>query len=176
MIIVYLIVIILSPHRDAEVLKDRDLSGELKDIWGAVQAKREREKEPNYGNYPQNDIYIEFGPETSQDRRGIPPPHDFNHHQKMHTTSSATVPKPNDDNDLHHLANAALNLYDNASTPPPPSYDAIQHDKIHDMATVRMIENAIQQQQPMPNGPPPAFPTAGITTNTTNTITEPLPR
>lgn len=160
--------LLLLSRRDAEVLKDRDLSGELKDIWGAVQAKREREKEPNYGNYPQNDIYIEFGPETSQDRRGgPPPPHDFNNHQKTTPTTAATAPSTaanqHDDNNLHHLADTALNLYDHATSPPPPpppSYDAIQHDKIQDMATVQLIENAIQQQQHVPNGPPPAFPTA----------------
>lgn len=60
---------VFHPHRDAEVLKDRDLSGELKDIWGAVQAKRLREKDaaPSYENYlaTQNQIYIDFGPETS---------------------------------------------------------------------------------------------------------------
>lgn len=53
-------------NRDAEVLKDRDLSGELKDIWGAVQAKRLREKDsaPSYESYlaTQNQIYIDFGP------------------------------------------------------------------------------------------------------------------
>lgn len=53
-------------RRDAEVLKDRDLSGELKDIWGAVQAKRLREKDsaPSYESYlaSQNQVYIDFGP------------------------------------------------------------------------------------------------------------------
>lgn len=53
-------------NRDAEVLKDRDLSGELKDIWGAVQAKRLREKDsaPSYESYlaSQNQVYIDFGP------------------------------------------------------------------------------------------------------------------
>lgn len=47
-------------------MKDRDLSGELKDIWGAVQAKRLREKDsaPSYESYlaTQNQIYIDFGP------------------------------------------------------------------------------------------------------------------
>lgn len=51
------------------MLKDRDLSGELKDIWGAVQAKRLREKDaaPSYENYlaTQNQIYIDFGPESA---------------------------------------------------------------------------------------------------------------
>lgn len=48
------------------MLKDRDLSGELKDIWGAVQAKRLREKDsaPSYESYlaSQNQIYIDFDP------------------------------------------------------------------------------------------------------------------
>lgn len=30
--------------RNAVILKDRDLAGELKDVWLAVQTKREREK------------------------------------------------------------------------------------------------------------------------------------
>lgn len=52
------------------MLKDRDLSGELKDIWGAIQAKRIREKDysaPSYESYlaSQNQIYIDFGPETA---------------------------------------------------------------------------------------------------------------
>lgn len=53
-------------NRDGYVLKDRDLSGELKDIWGAVQAKRLREKDsaPSYESYlaSQNQVYIDFGP------------------------------------------------------------------------------------------------------------------
>ena len=60
------------------MLKDRDLSGELKDIWGAVQAKREREKDaaPSYEHYlaSQNQIYAEFGPETA--RQTVPPTDD----------------------------------------------------------------------------------------------------
>lgn len=131
------------------MLKDRDLSGELKDIWGAVQAKREREKEPNYGNYSQNDIYIEFGPETSQERRGLPPSHDYNNHQN-----------PNSDEDLHRLANTALNLHESTNHAPPPSYDAIKHDKINvtaanEIAAAQLIENVMQQVSPVP---PPALP------------------
>lgn len=49
------------------MLKDRDLSGELKDIWGAVQAKRLREKDsaPSYESYlasQNHQVYIDFGP------------------------------------------------------------------------------------------------------------------
>ncbi|KAJ6641552.1 PIH1 domain-containing protein 2 [Pseudolycoriella hygida] len=70
----------LKLAREAEVLKDRDLSGELKDIWGAVQAQREREKDgpgtdttaaPSYENYlaAQKQVtYIEFGPEFSTEQ------------------------------------------------------------------------------------------------------------
>lgn len=106
-------------RRDAEVLKDRDLSGELKDIWGAVQAKREREKDPpaNYfspTHNPNDTIYIEFGPETSQDRRTV-----------QQNYNSLT------DDELHHLTSTALNIsYDGPNQAPPPSYDAIRHDKI----------------------------------------------
>lgn len=149
------------------MLKDRDLSGELKDIWGAVQAKREREKDPslNYNNYSPsgNDtIYIEFGPETSQERRsgGIPPPpHDYNMHHKL------------SDDDLQHLANLNLS-HDSVNHAPPPSYDAINHDKIitmpkeetNNMINIENHQNVDAapasplQPQPLPLSPPPAFP------------------
>ncbi|XP_014093189.2 uncharacterized protein [Bactrocera oleae] len=35
----------LSYFRNAIILKDRDISGELKDVWSAVQAQRDRERE-----------------------------------------------------------------------------------------------------------------------------------
>lgn len=149
-------------RRDAEVLKDRDLSGELKDIWGAVQAKREREKEPNYGHYLQNDIYIEFGPETSQERRGVQPSHDYANHQNA----------ANDEN-LHQLANAALSLDDGVPPPPnhapPPSYlDAI----LPPPATIdQMIDEALLQ---MSVTPPPAFPdVVPVNDTAVNAITTP---
>lgn len=55
------------------VLRDRDLSGELKDIWGAVQAKRETEREhliqekiANAGKPNSNlVVYTELGPESA---------------------------------------------------------------------------------------------------------------
>lgn len=147
------------------MLKDRDLSGELKDIWGAVQAKREREKDPslNYNNYSPsgNDtIYIEFGPETSQDRRGggiPPPPHEYNMHHKI------------SDDDLQHLANLNLS-HDSVNHAPPPSYDAINHDKIitmpkeetNNMINIENHQNVDAAQtsptQSLPLSPPPAFP------------------
>lgn len=50
------------------MLKDRDLSGELKNIWGAVQAKRETEREHfmtgKSHNNPNLVVYTELGPET----------------------------------------------------------------------------------------------------------------
>lgn len=124
-----LLIFDLSIFRDAEVLKDRDLSGELKDIWGAVQAKREREKDPqaNYfsPSHNSNDtIYIEFGPETSQDRRTI-----------QQNCNNLT------DDELHHLTNTALNIsYDCPNQAPPPSYDAIRHDKIITMPKQHHID------------------------------------
>lgn len=55
--------------RQPEVLKDRDLSGELKNIWGAVQAKREKEREQfmfSTGKHnPNLVVYTELGPETA---------------------------------------------------------------------------------------------------------------
>lgn len=98
------------------MLKDRDLSGELKDIWGAVQAKREREKDPpsNFDNYlsSQNQIYIEFGPETSQER-----------------ICSSQGYNPSDE-ELQYLTNNALKISPDLTTnhAPPPSYDAIKRD------------------------------------------------
>lgn len=49
------------------MLKDRDLSGELKNIWGAVQAKRETEREQfmTGKHNPNLVVYTELGPETS---------------------------------------------------------------------------------------------------------------
>lgn len=48
------------------VLKDRDLSGELKNIWGAVQAKRETEREQVMpGKNPDLVVYTELGPDTA---------------------------------------------------------------------------------------------------------------
>lgn len=46
------------PHRKPEVLRDRDIAGELKDVWSAVQNFRDRERAAV------NDIvvYTEFGP------------------------------------------------------------------------------------------------------------------
>lgn len=149
------------------MLKDRDLSGELKDIWGAVQAKREREKDPslNYNNYTPSGnetIYIEFGPETSQERRsgGIPPPpHEYNIHNQI------------SDEDLQHLANLNLS-HDNVNHAPPPSYDAIQHDKIitmpkEDANNMLNMENhqnneTTKSSQLLPINPPPAFPIQSI--------------
>lgn len=70
-----------SFFRCPEILKDRDLTGELKDIWGAVQAKRERDKDgqqpaatplygaPSYYRYSNEQngsmTYVEFGPEAN---------------------------------------------------------------------------------------------------------------
>lgn len=50
------------------MLKDRDLSGELKNIWGAVQAKRETEREQFMTGKQHNPnlvVYTELGPESA---------------------------------------------------------------------------------------------------------------
>ncbi|XP_059613082.1 PIH1 domain-containing protein 2 [Phlebotomus argentipes] len=63
----------LKLMRKPVVLKDRDLSGELKDVWGAVQAKRDIEREASFheqiasaGTSESNlVVYTELGPETA---------------------------------------------------------------------------------------------------------------
>lgn len=66
--------IISALYRQPVVLKDRDLSGELKNIWGAVQAKRETEREQfmTGKNNPKLVVYTELGPETAVGN-GSPP-------------------------------------------------------------------------------------------------------
>lgn len=48
--------------RKPEILKDRDLSGELKDVWSAVQALRERQRTPKAATQENLVLYTEFGP------------------------------------------------------------------------------------------------------------------
>lgn len=52
-------------RRKPEILKDRDLAGELKDVWTAVQNFRDKEKAFSSGG---QDIvvYTEFGPDSAQ--------------------------------------------------------------------------------------------------------------
>lgn len=54
----------LHLSRKPEILKDRDLSGELKDVWSAVQACRDKGRVDS--GPPENlVVYTEFGPETA---------------------------------------------------------------------------------------------------------------
>uniref|UniRef100_A0A336K396 CSON008664 protein n=1 Tax=Culicoides sonorensis TaxID=179676 RepID=A0A336K396_CULSO len=56
--------LVLSRH--PEILKDRDLSGELKDVWNAVQTLRDRQRAENHYATQENLVlYTEFGPETA---------------------------------------------------------------------------------------------------------------
>ncbi|KFB49302.1 hypothetical protein ZHAS_00017417 [Anopheles sinensis] len=53
----------LHLSKKPEILKDRDLSGELKDVWSAVQACRDKGRSDN--GPPENlVVYTEFGPDT----------------------------------------------------------------------------------------------------------------
>uniref|UniRef100_A0A4Y0BJZ4 PIH1 N-terminal domain-containing protein n=1 Tax=Anopheles funestus TaxID=62324 RepID=A0A4Y0BJZ4_ANOFN len=54
----------LHLSRKPEILKDRDLSGELKDVWSAVQACRDKGRSDN--GPPENlVVYTEFGPDSA---------------------------------------------------------------------------------------------------------------
>ncbi|XP_058065272.1 transcription factor mef2A [Anopheles bellator] len=54
----------LHLSRKPEILKDRDLSGELKDVWSAVQACRDKCRSDN--GPPENlVVYTEFGPDSA---------------------------------------------------------------------------------------------------------------
>ncbi|XP_063701539.1 probable serine/threonine-protein kinase dyrk1 isoform X2 [Culicoides brevitarsis] len=56
--------LVLSRH--PEILKDRDLSGELKDVWNAVQALRDKQRAENHYATQENLVlYTEFGPESA---------------------------------------------------------------------------------------------------------------
>lgn len=53
-------------YRHPEILKDRDLSGELKDVWNAVQALRDKQRAENHYATQENLVlYTEFGPESA---------------------------------------------------------------------------------------------------------------
>jgi hypothetical protein len=57
----------LHLSRKPEVLKDRDLSGELKDVWNAVQSMREKQKYEGHNVTSENlVVYTEFGPPPDQ--------------------------------------------------------------------------------------------------------------
>jgi hypothetical protein len=70
-----------------QILKDRDLTGELKDIWSAVQNFRDKEK----AGVSDIVVYTEFGPESAAACSPplIRPPTDTHH----------TLPDNNNDND-----------------------------------------------------------------------------
>ncbi len=114
-----------SFYREAEVLKDRDLSGELKDIWSAVQAQREREKDgpgtdttaaPSYENYlaAQKQVtYIEFGPDFAAEQAAQVAQQNESPYQTQQSTHQIQQPIPNDEssNDLNKSSpSSAINV------------------------------------------------------------------
>lgn len=52
--------------RKPEILKDRDITGELKDVWSAVQSFRDKEK----AGISDIVVYTEFGPDSALDSNG----------------------------------------------------------------------------------------------------------
>uniref|UniRef100_A0A182X936 PIH1 N-terminal domain-containing protein n=1 Tax=Anopheles quadriannulatus TaxID=34691 RepID=A0A182X936_ANOQN len=70
----------LHLSRKPEILKDRDLSGELKDVWSAVQACRDKGRSDN--GPPENlVVYTEFGPDSAPSYEQTIQQH---HHQQQH--------------------------------------------------------------------------------------------
>lgn len=51
----------MTHFRKPEILKDRDLAGELKDVWSAVQSFRDKEK----AGISDIVVYTEFGPDSA---------------------------------------------------------------------------------------------------------------
>lgn len=83
------------------ILKDRDLAGELKDVWHAVQAHREREKLKNQEHNPDvtHKIYHIDGPEHEQK-----PPSDNNHVNEP----SRNIPIPPVTSDNNYINDAQV--------------------------------------------------------------------
>lgn len=84
----------LHLSRKPEILKDRDLSGELKDVWSAVQACRDKGRVDSVGPPENLVVYTEFGPETApsyeqsqhhqQQQQQYHHQQHFPHHQQQH--------------------------------------------------------------------------------------------
>ncbi|XP_055687466.1 PIH1 domain-containing protein 2 [Lutzomyia longipalpis] len=99
------------------VVKDRDLSGELKDIWGAVQAKRDIEREASFqeqiaaaGTSESNlVVYTELGPETAPTFRNNHKEADEATPQSAITKASDKPKSPEEDSPKIELTEAAHN-------------------------------------------------------------------
>uniref|UniRef100_A0A182WC00 PIH1 N-terminal domain-containing protein n=1 Tax=Anopheles minimus TaxID=112268 RepID=A0A182WC00_9DIPT len=73
----------LHLSRKPEILKDRDLSGELKDVWSAVQACRDKGRSDN--GPPENlVVYTEFGPDSAPSYEQTIQQHQQQQQQQQH--------------------------------------------------------------------------------------------
>lgn len=75
-------------YRKPEILKDRDLSGELKDVWNAVQALRDRQRAENQ-TQENLVLYTEFGPDSAphyEQSAQSPLSQENYHHQQQRDT------------------------------------------------------------------------------------------
>ncbi|XP_031640474.1 uncharacterized protein LOC116352208 isoform X2 [Contarinia nasturtii] len=158
----------LKLSRDAEILKDRDLSGELKDIWGAVQAKRLREKDsaPSYESYlaSQNQVYIDFGPADV--------PYQLERVSEPQQQQQPIQPIKNGKEQSKHQSNSVLNVDEVDNNIPQQILDSHQNslnalDNSPEMASNNRntIENKyIRVTKPLTSPPPPINPTTTTTT------------
>lgn len=132
----------LHLSRKPEILKDRDLSGELKDVWSAVQACRDKGRVDS--GPTEIVVYTEFGPETApsyeqaqQQQRHQPqqPQSQHLHHQhgymgetyQLHTSTvqqsaiTNSTPPPTTSTTLTNTSNADVNNVDTITSEKPYS-------------------------------------------------------
>lgn len=148
------------------MLKDRDLSGELKDIWGAVQAKRLREKDsaPSYESYlaSQNQVYIDFGPPDV-------PPYQSDRvieSAKMQEQQPQSQPIKNG-KESKSQSNSVLNMDEVDNNIPQQILDSHQNNiNALDNNTQMSSNNRTTIQHPIKpiNSPPPPPPSSTTTT------------
>lgn len=138
------------------------MSGELKDIWGAVQAQREREKDgpntdttaaPSYENYlaAQKQVtYIEFGPDFATEQAAQVTQHEPSYQQQQ-TTLQTQQPIPNDEssNDLNKSSpSSAINLTNNKSINGKSSKDKVNSN---DKEVEDKLDGAEKSKEISPN-------------------------
>ncbi|XP_055319667.1 ras-interacting protein RIP3 [Sitodiplosis mosellana] len=175
----------LKLARAAEVLKDRDLSGELKDIWGAVQAKRLREKDsaPSYESYlaSQNQVYIDFGPPEA-------PPYQSERvadQQQQQQQQQQSPPSIKSNKDSHNHSNSVLNVDEVDNNIPQQILDSHQNNlnTLDNNTQIAMTNNrniTTQHKEmnvikPLTSPPPPPTETATTVAVTTITMTTTIP-
>lgn len=96
----------ITTTRHPEILKDRDLSGELKDVWNAVQALRDKQRAENHFATQENLVlYTEFGPESA------PPMYQLQQRETViqYSGQSAII---NNKNNIGNSTNEAVSLKD----------------------------------------------------------------